>query len=244
MPGAFALVALATGAFLPQQARPPRRRFPWPRTPARRTIRVQPAAPGQGVGRGGAIVLSNARLTAIEREDAPSQHDGTIRVIGTDEQGDLSPDRKLPPMRVSFLVIKWESDKEPIAAGRHSKPGHRPESGGRLRPQTGRSLHLGGPAPGRIGGARTRRKPADEVLYRRWAKGDPLEPHKVELVFEDKIFYELKEGDWVKKDQLVALVDPTVQVDDVAIKLNKLETAESEYKEAIKTKEEAQRRAQ
>ena len=117
--GAFALVALATGAFLPRKAS------------AEETVSlasdasttdesVQPAAAGQGVGRGGAIVLSNARLTPIEREDAPSQHDGTILVIGTDEQGDLKPDRELPPTRVSFLVIKvWgktDTDPTPPAA--------------------------------------------------------------------------------------------------------------------------------
>ena len=143
-------------------------------------------------------------------------------------------------MRVSFLVIKWESDKEPIA------PADIQSQGIALRAVADSDLKQAIPYTWAVqhpvkSAAPDQTKPADEVLYRRWAKGDPLEPHKVELVFEDKIFYELKEGDWVKKDQLVALVDPTVQVDDVAIKLNKLETAESEYKEAIKTKEEAQR---
>ena len=58
--GAFALVALATGAFLPRNSQTDAVAPP----PAGETAveaGVQPAAPGEGAGRGGATVLSNWR---------------------------------------------------------------------------------------------------------------------------------------------------------------------------------------
>ena len=84
----------------------------------------------------------------------------------------------------------------------------------------------------------------NQKFYVRWKEGDPLLPKQVQVVFERKVFHKLSEGDWVKKDQLVALVDPTVQVNDVSSKVAKMETAESDWLAAIKTKEEAIRRAQ
>ena len=63
-------------------------------------------------------------------------------------------------------------------------------------------------------------------------------------MFEQKRFHELQEGDWVEPDQLLALVNPTVQVNDVASKVAKMVTAEADYQAAIKTKEEAIRRAE
>src|SRR5689334_12136748 len=75
--GAFALVALATGAFIP--ATPP---GPEPVTAAgpaptgNDTIEVT----GGGLGHS-SIVLPQAHLTAIEREEAPSQKDGTILLV-------------------------------------------------------------------------------------------------------------------------------------------------------------------
>ncbi len=101
--------------------------------------------------------------------------------------------------------------------------------------------------------SQTRVKPADweaykaipnQKFYVRWQQGDPLLPKQVQVAFERKIFHKLTEGDWVKAGQLVALVDPTVQVNDVSSKVAKMETAESEWQASIATREEAIRRAQ
>src|SRR5690242_9501486 len=86
--GVFALVALATGAF----------NKPLP-LPEGEEATSAPDAASQGgdatvqqvaggPGRSSAIVLHQARLTPIEREEVPAQRDGTILVIGTDELGD------------------------------------------------------------------------------------------------------------------------------------------------------------
>ena len=62
-------------------------------------------------------------------------------------------------------------------------------------------------------------------------------------MFEQKVFRKLREGEWVHQGQLLALVDTTVQVNEVASKVAKMVTAEADYQAAIKTKEEAIRRA-
>ncbi len=85
--GAFALVALATGKFLPQTSHPDELK-PSPMDTVLPEGSIQPVAADAGADRGGAIVLSNARLAPIEREDAPSQHDGTILFVGTDAPAD------------------------------------------------------------------------------------------------------------------------------------------------------------
>ncbi len=247
--GAFALVALATGKFLPTPP-PPVEIQPAAENAVAADDSVQPAAVNQGADHGGAIVLANARLAPIDREDAPSQHDGTVLFIGTDDPGDLKADRKLPATRVYFLVIQWDNDNGSIPPADIQKQGIalRAAPDCPFRQAVPYTWALQNPAPPDPSvpppdATKPATAPAKEVLYRRWHEGDPLKPHNVEVAFEDRALYELKEGDWVKKGQLVALVDPTVQVNDVALKVNKVETAESEYVEAGKTKQEAERRA-
>ena len=252
--GAFALVALATGAFLPKNTHADE--LPPPPPGLSTTDEgVQPAAgAGAGAGRGGAIVLSNARLTPIEREDAPSQHDGIVLVVGADDPADPAHPEKdaLPKMRVSFLVLKvWDKNDSPTPPPNLVSQGIALIPAGdclfkQAVPYTWALQHptpAGQPAPSNPDDPAPTTVRPEDTMYRRWHDGDPLRPHQVEVAFEEKSFHELKEGDWVKKGQLVALVDPTVQVNDVALKVNKLETAESEYIEAGKTKQEAERRA-
>jgi WD40 repeat protein/biotin carboxyl carrier protein len=241
--GAVLLVALATQAFFPHTA-PPNDTTLAPVEAAPADDNVQAGEVGEGLGRDGSIVLSNARLTPVEHEDAPSQHDGTVFVIGTDDPADPDhPGRALPAKRVAFLVILIESG-DPVADPSHEKewlylqkrqdstlPKDAFTRAQRMEMEKQAAADKQ-PAP----------KYADGV-YRRWHEGDPLLPKKVEVAFERKVFYELNEGDWVKQGELVAMVDPTVEVNDVALKVNKIETAESEYIEAGKTKEEAERRA-
>ncbi len=241
--GAFALVALATGAFLPRNPQTDAVAPP----PAGETAveaGVQAAAPGEGAGRGGAIVLSNAHLAAIEREDVPSQHDGTILFIGTDAPADpKNPGRELTPMRVAFLTILIEKD-DPAVDPSHEKEWlyliDRPDSS-QFKEAVSRAE-----LAERQKKAQADKKPGPQALegvYRRWHDGDPLQAGKVVVAFDEKRFHELKEGDWVEPDELLALVNPTVQVNDVADKVAKLDQAEQEYQEAIKTKGEAERRA-
>jgi RNA polymerase sigma factor (sigma-70 family) len=84
----------------------------------------------------------------------------------------------------------------------------------------------------------------DDKQYTPWKEGEPLPPREVFVVREKRTYRKLHVGDAVEKGQLLALVDSTSQVNEVSTKVAKLETAESEYQSAIKTKEEAIRRSQ
>ena len=112
--GAFALVAMATGAFnrpRRRRSRSSRCRPPAPRTCPNEPVQVPS---GAGLGRGGAVFIKDARLTAIEREEVPSQHDGTMLVVGTDEPAEANEAAEmLPPIRVPFLALEIDAkDKD------------------------------------------------------------------------------------------------------------------------------------
>ncbi|HVS39604.1 MAG TPA: hypothetical protein VMS17_28865 [Gemmataceae bacterium] len=262
--GAFALVALATGKFLPSKTAAEETAAPAVETTPADDV-VQRAPGGQG-GDHGAIVLPNARLEPIEREDVPfsapdlssKQNEGTLRFVGTDV-APADPARRAKPLhvRVYFPVVRiWERglDGAPPAAELQSKGiALVPVGDSNVAPPQAVSYSwwvtqhpIAAPKPMDAGNAADAARPAErpeDAVYRRWKTDDQLQPHTVKLAFEDKDFYELKEGDWVNQDQLVALVDTTAEVTSVAIAVTKLETAESEYLEAGKTKQEAERRA-
>ena len=146
-------------------------------------------------------------------------------------------------MRVAFLTILIEKD-DPAVDPSHEKEWlyliDRPDSS-QFKEAVSRAE-----LAERQKKAQADKKPGPQVLegvYRRWHDGDPLQAGKVVVAFDEKRFHELKEGDWVEPDELLALVNPTVQVNDVADKVAKLDQAEQEYQEAIKTKGEAERRA-
>jgi RNA polymerase sigma factor (sigma-70 family) len=64
--------------------------------------------------------------------------------------------------------------------------------------------------------------------YRPLGKRDEILPGKVRLHQVEKWFVPLTEGDTVKPGQLVALTDPSLAVDDLNIKLAKLDAAEAD----------------
>src|SRR5665213_594593 len=230
--GAFALVAMATGAFNPHA--PPTGDTVAATAPsvAETNDSIQPPPPN-GLGRGGVLILHDARLTAYEREEVPCQRDGAMLLVGTDDPE--ATGEVLPNIPVPFLARLIDPND-------HNAP---PED----------QWYVLAPAKGfrfpealnqaRVGADWAKWKAAPgQKFYVRWQEGDPLLPKKADLVvFERKVFHKINEGDWVKKDQLVALVDPTVQVNDVASKVQKMENAESEFQSAIATREEAIRRA-
>lgn len=238
--GAFALVALATGAFNSQPGGPGEQAAAPPGPAVAGPELVQPP-PNDGLGRGGAIVLTGAYLSVIEEEAVPSQRDGIILVIGTDEPAD--PENRgavLAPIHVPFLVLEIDGKDATSPVDPKKLP---PESEWLfLIPAAGSSFkEAAGPA--RLGKYWEDYKKSTAKVYHRWHEGDPLEPHKVEVAFEQKFFHKLSVGDWVNKDQLLALVDPTIQVNDVSSKMAKMEAAEADYTAAIQTKLEAVRRA-
>ena len=84
---------------------------------------------------------------------------------------------------------------------------------------------------------------ASEKESKPWKEGDPLPPRKLFIVREKRTYRKLHVGDAIDAGQLIGLMDTTVQLNDVSSKIAKLETAESEWQAAIKTRDEAKRRA-
>jgi RNA polymerase sigma factor (sigma-70 family) len=78
--------------------------------------------------------------------------------------------------------------------------------------------------------------------YRRWTPDDPLTPEKLKFITEKKHFRKLKLGDEVKEGQLLALVNPELAIQDVGIKLAKLESSIADLRAATQIKEEAENR--
>src|SRR5436309_15480254 len=99
--GAFALVAMASGAFNP--AKPSTGDAVVATAPAdeSKDEPIQPP-PGNSHGRSGELIIHDARLTAFEREEVPSQRDGTMLIVGTDDPE--ATGEKLPPIPVPFLA--------------------------------------------------------------------------------------------------------------------------------------------
>jgi len=153
------------------------------------------------------LVIANARISAMERQEIPSEKDGKLLFVGSD----IKPNREVHPedtfkLTISNLIIEDEkvSPEETILL--NNKPGKK---------------------------------------YRRWKGGeDPLTPGKVTLDYKETTFFKLEVGDEVKKDQLVALVNPVLALDDLGIRAAKLEASESDRRASEKTRDEAHKRFQ
>jgi multidrug resistance efflux pump len=120
------------------------------------------------------------------------------------------------------------------------RPGEEVPPEGRVKAGVG--LHLVEAVPGKVPAGQQIRLPGEDKVFRRWQPGDRLEPGKVRPHRVEKEFRRLAEGDEVVEGQLVALIDPTITLNEAAIKVANLEASESERRAAEKTKGEAQRR--
>jgi RNA polymerase sigma factor (sigma-70 family) len=173
--------------------------------------------------------------------ELPSTREGVIELIGTEiQEGEKDPrkdqaTKALPAIPVAFLAREIDP-KDPNAPPEDQWYVLNKAAGFRFSEALNKAQVKADWAKWKA--------VANQKFYVRWKEGDPLSPKQVQVVFERKVFHKLSTGDSVHQGQLVALVDPTVQVNDVASKVAKLEEAESNWLAAIKTKEEAIRRAQ
>lgn len=84
--------------------------------------------------------------------------------------------------------------------------------------------------------------PNDPRGFRRWSLKDELKPERIFLFQETKPVRKLQVGDWVKRGQLLAQVNPAKSSDDVSVKIAKLNAVYRQKEAARKTKEEYERR--
>jgi multidrug resistance efflux pump len=78
--------------------------------------------------------------------------------------------------------------------------------------------------------------------YRRARPGDDHKPDKCVVARETKAYRKLEVGDRVEEGQLLALVDPVLALDELAVKIAKLDAAEAERRASEKTRDEYRKR--
>jgi multidrug efflux pump subunit AcrA (membrane-fusion protein) len=78
--------------------------------------------------------------------------------------------------------------------------------------------------------------------FRRWKKTDRIDPGKVILARQLREFRRLEAGDKVKEGQLLALVNPALALDELSIKIAKLDAAEADRLATQAANEEAGKR--
>jgi WD40 repeat protein/biotin carboxyl carrier protein len=156
--------------------------------------------------RGLPLVVPDARIVPFDKEEVPSERDGTLVVIGTE-----------------------------------IKPGEQVPAGRRFKATLGYLILELGPGE-KVPAEEQIRFPNDARVWRRWRPDDPLPPGKVGLYRVEREYRRLEPGDEVQAGQVVAVVDLSIALNEMAIKVANLAASESDRVAAVKTKGEAQRR--
>jgi WD40 repeat protein len=80
--------------------------------------------------------------------------------------------------------------------------------------------------------------------YRPLGKDDEIKPNRVKLYRAEKTFVPVDEGSILKENELLAVIDPVTAIDDLAIKLAKLDAAEADRAAEEKQRDEYRERWQ
>jgi WD40 repeat protein len=183
------------------------------------------------------IVIPGGRVTPIDKQEVPAQHDGQLLFIGTEisaaEAAKLPPDRVIRA-RVGSLWIQLTPDEK-------------------AKKQIPDSEIRRWEVPVTIGGAKEERyAPTSKEVreYRRLREDDDIkikesekiDAQRVQLLPEERYFRRLQEGDEVAEGQLLGVINPSLALDDLAIKMAKLHASVADLVTSQKTRDEAQQR--
>src|SRR5262245_4184544 len=181
--------------------------------PAAPPDRNEPA-PGVPVGALPLIVIPEGRVTAVYKQEVPTQHEGQLLFIGaeiTEEQSKKLPPDEVVKARVGSL---WAQ----LAAGEKEK-NHIPDTEiRRWRVMVARGEGEGATSSTEI--REYRRLGEDEEINIHVGDGD-VDAQRVQLLRELRYFRRLQEGDEVAEGQLLGMINPSLAVDDLFIKLAK-----------------------
>jgi biotin carboxyl carrier protein len=78
--------------------------------------------------------------------------------------------------------------------------------------------------------------------YRRVRRGDDIRPDKCVVTHETKAYRKLGVGDRVVEGQLLGLVNPAIALDELAVRVAKLDAAEADRRASLKTRDEYKQR--
>jgi WD40 repeat protein len=173
-------------------------------------------APGALLRASNLLVIPNAHVGVIYRQEVPSLREGQLLYVATEikpgEEGTLKPDQ-IVTVPESYLYVEM-------------KPGEKaPED--------------------EIQGFTVTRDNKKEVvlLYRRLHESDNnVEAVRLERWTKTRNLRILKEGDEVKEGQLLSLIDPSQALDEFDIKKTKVFAARADYDASKATRDEAKER--
>jgi WD40 repeat protein len=220
-----ALKNVVQAAELPKAAAPPDRAEPAVNLP----LNAQP------------LVAIGGRVTPIDKQEVPAQHDGQILFIGTEitpaEAAKLPPERIIKA-RVGSLWIQLapgEKEKDRIPEGairRWEVPVYRPGDRDERYTTSAREVRE----------YRRLRDDEDVNIKGNEAEGQRFDAQRVQLLPEYRHFRRLQEGDEVAEGQLLGVINPSLALDDLAIKLAKLHASVADLVTSEKTRDEAEER--
>ncbi|HMF12515.1 MAG TPA: HlyD family efflux transporter periplasmic adaptor subunit, partial [Gemmataceae bacterium] len=183
------------------------------------------------------IVIPEGRVNAIYKQEVPTQHEGQLLFIGAEITEEAA--KKLPPDQV--IKARIGSLWVQLAPGEKEK-NNIPESDVR-RWRVPVSRHNEADPQSGVNATEVRE-------YRRLQENEEInlgeseivDPQRVQLLREDRFFRRLQEGDEVGEGQLLGMINPSLAVDDMAIKKAKLNAAVADLLTALKTRDEAEQR--
>jgi WD40 repeat protein len=164
------------------------------------------------------LVIYDCRTQCDQKQDVPSEADGVLRIIGIPltkaEMDATSPEQK----ERLFREGKWIRGAQGFLMAEEPNPE-------RFRPDEVFKF-----------------PDSPEKRYRLTTKGERLTPNMVRVGMIESTFRRLEVGMHVEKDQLLALVDPKLALDDLEVKVAKFEASDAERRAAEKTRDEAKKR--
>jgi WD40 repeat protein len=191
--------------------------------------------PPVAVGAQPLIVIPEGRVTAIDKQEVPAQHEGQILFIGTEITEEEA--KKLP----LDLVLRARVGSLWVQLAPGEKENYRiPDS--ELHRWRVSAAHRDRDSNSSAGAS-------DEREYRRLRDDEEVaigkydtDPHHFQLWREPRLFRRLQEGDEVAEGQWLGLINPALAVDDLAIKMAKLRASYADLETSQKTRDEAEQR--
>ncbi len=180
------------------------------------TIRIVEIKGARGAGPAQPLIVQDARILAVERQEVPAERDGKLICLATEitpEEESTVPKERIFWQKFGVLAVEVPRSEE------QSVP---------LQDR----LYL----DGFVYADKTRK------MFRPCTEKEELTPGHLQVAYVTKKLRKLEVGDQVKAGQLMALINPVLALDEMAIKVAKLEAGEADVRAAGKTKLEAVRR--
>lgn len=189
------------------------------------TLQTPAEAPAETFRRqGNPVVIPDGRVVPVDKQEVPSQRDGTLLLIGTEVPAEKVPDvppRLLIKAVVGYVGIEFKPDAQFIA---QLEAGAKLNLNKPVEEFTGEKLY-----PNGVLVVKTEK---DTKYYRPLLDKDVIRPGELYVTKQTRYFRRLREGDRVAEDQLLAIVDPVKVIDELASKAAKYQSSENEWNAA------------